>query len=147
MRRLLPEPGEIDDDALVEAYRLPAGRHLRVNFIASLDGAVAIQGRSGGLGSPGDRRVFRVLRALADCVLVGSGTAAAEGYGPVAADSPVGTLRAALGRPATEPIAVVSRRASLTLDDKLLGGPTILVTCDMADPERRAALADAGVDV
>src|SRR5690242_4184673 len=152
MRRLLPEAGDIDDqvlddDALVEAYRLPAGRHLRVNFIASLDGAIAIQGRSGGLGTPGDRRVFRVLRALADCVLVGSGTAAAEGYGPVAADSPVGSLRAALGRPVAEPIAVVSRRASLTPDDKLLGGPTILVTCELADRERRNALAAVGVDV
>jgi riboflavin biosynthesis pyrimidine reductase len=147
VRRLLPPGGELDDGALVDAYRVPAGRHLRVNFIAALDGAVAIQGLSGGLGAPGDRRVFRVLRALADCVLVGSGTAAAEGYGPVAPDSAVGVLRAELGRPATEPIALVSRRASLTPDDKLLGGPTILITCELADPGRRAALSDAGVDV
>jgi riboflavin biosynthesis pyrimidine reductase len=147
MRRLLPEPGDIDDDELVAAYRLPPGRHLRVNFIASLDGVIAIQGLSGGLGTPGDRRVFRVLRALADCVLVGFGTAAAEGYGPVAPDSSVGRLRAALGRPPAEPIAVVSRRASLTPDDKLLGGPTILVTCEVADAGRRDALAGAGVDV
>src|SRR4051812_33544941 len=147
MRRLLPEPGDIDDDALVAAYRLPPGRHLRVNFIASLDGAIAIQGRSGGLGTPGDLRVFRVLRALADCVLVGSGTAAAEAYGPVAPDSPVGRLRAAIGRPVAEPIAVVSRRASLTPDDKLLGGPTVLVTCELAERDRRDALAAAGVDV
>ena len=83
MRRLLPDPAELDDAGLVDAYRVPAGRHLRVNFIASLDGAVTVDGRSGGLGSPGDRRIFNVLRALADVVLVGHGTASAEGYGPM----------------------------------------------------------------
>ncbi len=148
MRRLLPEPGPVPDDgALAEAYRLPAGRSLRVDFVASLDGSVTVEGRSGGLGSPGDERVFRVLRALADVVLVGHGTAAAEGYRPVAADSAVGALRAALGRPPTAPIAVVSRRASLSPGDRLAVPSTLLVTCAAADPGRRAALAAAGVTV
>jgi riboflavin biosynthesis pyrimidine reductase len=148
VRRVLPDHADVPDDAaLAEAYRPPAGRFLRVNFVASLDGVVAVDGRSGGLGSPGDRRVFRVLRALADVVLVGSGTAAAEGYRPVAADSPVGRLRAELGRPVALPVAVVSRRASLDPGDQLTAGPTLLVTCAAADPARRAALADAGVDV
>ena len=115
MRRLLPDPSpDLDDDALVEAYRSPAGCWLRVDFVASLDGAVTVEGRSAGLGSPGDRRVFRVLRALADAVLVGHGSAAAEGYRPVAADSAVGRLRAALGRSVSAPVVVVSRRASRT---------------------------------
>jgi riboflavin biosynthesis pyrimidine reductase len=150
VRRLLPAPGPLDDAGLVEAYRLPAGRTLRVNFVASLDGAITVDGRSEGLGSPGDRRIFRVLRALADVVLVGHGTAAAEGYRPIGVDSPVGRLRASLGRPATAPIAVVSRRASLDAGSRLVmgaGSPTILVTCEAADPGRRSALADAGVTV
>ena len=150
MRRLLPAPGDLDDAALVEAYRLPSGRSLRANFVVSLDGAVAVEGRSGGLGSPGDRRVFRVLRALTDGVLVGHGTAAAEGYRAVAADSPVGRLRTDLGRPATAPIAVVSRRASLDPASGLVTdavSPTILVTCESADADRRAALTAAGVVV
>jgi riboflavin biosynthesis pyrimidine reductase len=148
VRRLLPDPPLTDDDAgLADAYRAPAGRYLRVNFVASLDGVVAVEGRSGGLGSPGDRRVFRTLRALADVVLVGSGTAAAEGYRPVAPDSPVGVLRASLGRPVGLPVAVVSRRASLDPGDQLAGGPTLLVTCAAADPDRRAALTAAGVTV
>ena len=113
MRRLLPDPAELDDAGLVEAYRPPAGRHLRVNFVASLDGSFTVDGRSEGLGTPGDKRIFDLLRALADVVLVGHGTASAEGYGPISADSAVGRLRSALGRPATAPIAVVSRRASL----------------------------------
>jgi riboflavin biosynthesis pyrimidine reductase len=150
MQRLLPDPGPLDDDDLVAAYRLPPGRSLRVNFVASLDGAVTVGGVSEGLGSPGDRRIFTVLRALADAVLVGHGTASAEGYGPIRPESAVGRLRASLGRPVTAPIAVVSRRASLDPAGALAtegDSPTILVTCAAADPARRAALTDAGVTV
>jgi riboflavin biosynthesis pyrimidine reductase len=152
VRRLLPSPGaedtaDLDDDALVAAYRLPAGRSLRVDFVASLDGSITVQGRSGGLGSPGDKRVFRTLRALADVVLVGHGTAAAEGYRPVDADPAVGRLRTAIGRPASAPVAVVSRRASLAPGDRLAVPSTVLVTCAAADAGRRAALADVGVTV
>jgi 5-amino-6-(5-phosphoribosylamino)uracil reductase len=150
VQRLLPSPGPVDEAGLAEAYRLPAGRHLRVNFVAALDGATSVAGRSGGLGSDGDRRVFRVLRALADAVLVGHGTAAAEGYRPVLPDSAVGLLRAGLGREPVAPIVVVSRRASLAPHDQLVTdavSPTVLVTCGAADPARRQALADAGVEV
>jgi riboflavin biosynthesis pyrimidine reductase len=152
MRSLLPDPGELDgrtldDEGLVEAYRLPAGRHVRVNFIASLDGAITVQGRSEGLGSPGDKRVFDLLRALADVVLVGHGTASAEGYGPITPTTRVGRLRAALGRTVTAPIAVVSRRASLAPGDRLAVPSTILITCEAADAGRRSALEAAGVQV
>jgi riboflavin biosynthesis pyrimidine reductase len=145
MHELPHDPAEIAD-----AYGVPPGRHLRVNFVTALDGAITVAGRSGGLGSDGDLRVFRTLRALADVVLVGAGTAAAEGYRPVLPDSPVGQLRARLGRSPVAPIAVVSRRASLSPDDQLVTdavAPTVLVTCAAADPGRRAALAAAGVDV
>ena len=150
MRRLLPDPAELDEAGLIEAYRVPDGRHLRVNFIASLDGAVTVDGLSEGLGSPGDRQIFSTLRALADVVLVGHGTAVAEGYGPVTAGSPVGRLRASVGRPPTASIAVVSQRASLDPASRLVTGavsPTILVTCASSDSGRREALAAAGVVV
>lgn len=151
MRRLLPQPGtDVDDAGLVAAYDVPPGRLLRVNFIASLDGATTVDGRSGGLGTPGDLRVFEVLRALADVVLVGAGTAAAEGYRAVEADSAVGRIRSSLGRPPTMPIAIVSGRASIDPAGGLVVGaasPTILVTCAAADADRRSALADAGVTV
>src|SRR3954465_6633258 len=155
MRRLLPDPAaELSTEDVVAAYRLPPGRALRVNFIASLDGATTVAGRSQGLQSPGAPAVFRVLRALADAVLVGAGTAAAEGYGPMSDDSTVSRMRVELGRPATAPIVVVSRRASLAPAGRLGGGrpaggdsPTICVTCEAADADRRSALRDAGVDV
>jgi riboflavin biosynthesis pyrimidine reductase len=150
MRALLPDPRPIDDEAsLAEAYRAPDGRFLRVNFIASLDGATTVAGRSAGLQMPGDLRVFRMLRALGDVILVGAGTALAEGYGPMEDDPAVVRLRAALGRPETAPMAVVSRRASVPLDTRLIGGaaPSLLVTCEAADPVRRAELQAAGMEV
>src|SRR3954468_15141591 len=147
MRRLLPDPApELSPEDVVEAYRLPPGRAVRVNFIASPDGATTVAGRSRGLQSPGDLLVFRILRALGDAILVGAGTAAAEGYGPMEDDPAVVRLREELGRPPTAPIVVVSRRASVPLDSRLIGGavPSICVTCEAADPARRAALTAAG---
>ncbi len=70
-----------------EAYADPArqtrgGRPwVLSNFIASVDGATTVEGRSGGLAGAGDRAVFGALRELADIVLVGAGTARAERYG------------------------------------------------------------------
>jgi 5-amino-6-(5-phosphoribosylamino)uracil reductase len=83
-------------------------------------------------------------------VLVGHGTAAAEDYRPITPDSAVGRLRASIGRPPTASIVVVSRRASLDPDSRLVTdavSPTVLVTCEAADPRRLEALAAAGVRV
>ena len=148
MRGLLPPGGSsLDGDALADAYRTPAGRWVRANFVHALDGATSVDGASAGLGSDGDKRVFDVLRAWADAVLVGHGTAAAEGYGPVDGDDGVVRLRRELGRPASAPVVVVSRRVSLAPGDLLAVPSTYLVTCGSADETRRAALAGTGVRV
>ncbi|SDG29890.1 dihydrofolate reductase family protein [Klenkia brasiliensis] len=146
MRALVP-PGGLDDTSLAEAYRPPSGRFVRANFVHALDGATSVDGASAGLGSDADQRVFTVLRAWCDAVLVGHGTAAAEDYGPLEADSDVGRLRTELGRPATAPVVVVSRRASLSPGDRLAVPGTWLVTCAASDAERRTALTGAGVRV
>jgi riboflavin biosynthesis pyrimidine reductase len=79
MRMILPTPGdELDDFQLAEAYAFPRERWLRTNMVMSAYGAGAVDGLSGGLSGPGDKRVFGILRVLADVVLVGSGTAVAE---------------------------------------------------------------------
>ena len=59
---------------------------VRMNFVMSLDGAVTVDGRSGGLGDGNDRLAMQVLRSLADVVLVGAGTVRIEGYGGVRVD-------------------------------------------------------------
>jgi 5-amino-6-(5-phosphoribosylamino)uracil reductase len=86
MRVLYPGAGEAEPRALYE-LEPPAGRAAArpwvvVNMIASVDGAVAVDGRSGALGRAGDKAVFQALRDQADVVLVGAGTVRAERYGP-----------------------------------------------------------------
>lgn len=65
---LAPEPGR----------RAP---RIRAVMISSIDGTISVGGRSGGLGTPTDGLVYHAMRARADLVVVGSGTALAEGYG------------------------------------------------------------------
>jgi riboflavin biosynthesis pyrimidine reductase len=72
---------------LAALYRTPRPRvdgrpWVALCMIASLDGAIAVDGRSGGLGNDSDRSVFRTLREAADVILIGAKTAAAEHYGP-----------------------------------------------------------------
>ncbi len=77
------DPTLLDDEALAAHYAYPAdlaAPFVRVNFVSSADGAVTVDGRSGGLGSDADHRVFGMLRQLADVVLVGAGTVRAENY-------------------------------------------------------------------
>src|SRR5690348_7253977 len=109
MRRVLPEPGEVD---LVDAYQ-PRPPHadgamfVRVNMISSLDGAISVEGRSGALGGPPDKQVFGVLRSWADGIVVGAGTMRAESYGPVLMDDAVQRMRCARGQAPVPSIAVV----------------------------------------
>ena len=53
--------------------------------MASLDGAVTLDGYSAGLSGGPDKRVFGLLRMLCDGLLVGAGTLRAEGYRAVSA--------------------------------------------------------------
>jgi riboflavin biosynthesis pyrimidine reductase len=97
-------------------------------MIASLDGAIAVDGRSGGLGNAGDRAVFDALRAAADVILIGARTAAAERYGPAAREG--------------QRIGVVSARGSVDTGRELFtSGSGFLVLPEDGPP------APAGVDV
>ena len=61
---------------------------LRVNMVSTVDGSATGEGgRSGSINNEADERVFHILRGLADAIIVGAGTARAEGYGP--ADPPL----------------------------------------------------------
>jgi riboflavin biosynthesis pyrimidine reductase len=79
---LPPDPRE-ERLAALYAYGPPsrAAHVVRANMVASVDGAAwGPDHRSGSINDDADWRVFRVLRALADVVLIGAGTARAEGY-------------------------------------------------------------------
>ena len=144
MRQLLPYPAEdLTDDDLVAAYAVPPGEHLRVNFVSSADGAVTLDGASGGLGGPGDRRVFQLLRDLADVILVAAGTVRNEGYGYPRFPPDRRARRLAAGRQEWPTFAVVSRRLDLDLSSSLFTDPpvrTVVVAGPDSPADRRAEL-------
>lgn len=151
MRKLYPQPDDAPQADAVGAYldldRLaPPGRPwVAVNMVASLDGATAVEGRSGGLGGPADRRLFQTLRAAADVVMVGSGTFNAEGYGPPRLATELQTLRRERALPPQPRIAVVTGSLRLDLTAPFFTeSPNVpmVLTVGSADPERRAAAAE-----
>ena len=145
MRMILPSPGdELDLLALADVYAYPRDRWLRANFVSSADGAAYVDGKSGGLSSPDDKRVFGVLRVLADVVLVGAGTARVEEYKPARRRPSLAALRE--GRPETQPIAVVTKTLGLNLASPLFteappDARTIVITCAASDAELRTEAA------
>jgi riboflavin-specific deaminase-like protein len=143
MRQLLPSP--VDDVEPYDVYRTPPGRGLvRINMASSIDGRVtAGDGLSGGLTGAGDLAVFEALRALADGVLVGAGTARAEGYGPYRPSDELVARRSADGR--LEPAAIILVSRSLELDPTTAlfteaQTPTIVLTAAASASRATAAL-------
>ena len=139
----IPSGSEVDSDALARLYAFPTqgtGRWLRANMVSSLDGAASgSDGRTGSMNTEADRQVFMLLRALADVVIVGAGTARVEGYRrPRPPAGWLASLRE--GRAQAPSLAVVSRTGNLPLQllappdrrEEAYAGDAILVTCGAA---------------
>ncbi|GAB3080454.1 pyrimidine reductase family protein [Micromonospora schwarzwaldensis] len=75
-----PASGPLTDPQLTALYGRAPQPHLRVNFVASADGAVTLDDYSAGLSGEPDKRVFGLLRMLCDGLLVAAGTLRHEGY-------------------------------------------------------------------
>lgn len=121
----------------------PRGRPwVLANFVAGIDGAISIGGRVGALSSATDKVVFRLLRSLADVVLVGAGTVRAEGYAPPRLPEELREARVARGRPPVPPYAVVSRSLDLDPGAEVFAAEprTIVLTGPASDPAARARL-------
>jgi riboflavin-specific deaminase-like protein len=142
VRQLFPSAVAEPDVNGLYAYPAAGPSWVRGNMVASLDGAVSLDGRSGGLSGDADKAVFRILRSQADVVLAGSGTVTSEHYRPAQAAAMVPGLRA--GRPATPPIAVVTGSLKLDLSTSLFTDAppearTIVITSESCPPDRRKA--------
>src|SRR5689334_3626352 len=88
VRRLLPEPGKVTVDEATTGMRLgdlapPERPYLVLNMVATLDGRITIDGRSGPIGDDADKELFFALRCQADAVMVGGGTIRTERYGRI----------------------------------------------------------------
>jgi riboflavin biosynthesis pyrimidine reductase len=128
-------------DELLARYPRSDRPVLRANFIASADGAVAVDGLSAGLQGPGDKEVFDHLRMICDALVVAAGTVRAERYDALRLTGPARTWRIANGLSPYPLMVVVS--GSLDLDPEQLifsDAPIrpIVLT-------RRAAPADAPI--
>lgn len=147
MQQLIPNSGPTD----VDVHQHYAADWLdtdavRVNFISSADGAASANGLSRELQTPGDNAVFGALRDLADVVLVGAATAAAEGYRPSVPSARRQAIRESFGLGPAPAIAVVSGRLNLDLDAPLYTeaslAPTIVITGPNAPVARRNDIID-----
>ena len=132
--------GDADWAAL---YAYPSGPWLRANMVSSVDGAASLDGVTQGLSSKADRRLFALLRTLADVIVVGAATVRAENYAAVRQHELWPDLRP--GRPPTPPIAVITARLDLDPSSRLIAtapawARTIIITTAQAPADRRAAL-------
>lgn len=112
----LPQLSELDDDALRAHYAPLRAPWFRLNFVATADGAAqGADGLSDTINNAADKRVFHLLRDLADVIIVGAGTARAERY-----------------RPNPKPIVVVSRSGEVPPSLRERQDVLLMATCGHA---------------
>ena len=147
LRRLLPEPGELETEELAGILRLgdrarDERPYVVANMVSSADGRATVAGRSGPLAGEADRQLFHALRASVDAVLAGTGTIAVERYGRLVRDEARRERRAAAGL-APDPLAViVTRSGDVPWDAPLFAAPeqrVIVFTGKAVEPPTDAA--------
>ena len=133
-------------EQLAAHYAYPPGGCLRGSMVSTLDGATSgPDGLSGSISSPPDRVLLSTMRAVSDVVLVGAGTARAEGYRPPRANPAFANLRAAAGQPPAPALAVVSGTGELPESLRTrteAAGQVLVISCAAAGSTRLRRLAD-----
>jgi riboflavin biosynthesis pyrimidine reductase len=130
--------------AAEERHARPGRPWVMTNMIATIDGATAVDGLSGGLGGAGDKAVFMALRAVADVIVAGASTVREEQYRAPTPSDEVMADRVARGQAPRPRIAVVTRSLNLDLDLPLFDGRhrPFIITTESAAPERLEPLAE-----
>jgi riboflavin biosynthesis pyrimidine reductase len=133
VRQLFPPPaaaettvqsvyGDILERAEQTAER--AGRaHVVLNMVSSADGAISLDGLSGGLSGSADKEVFFYLRSIADVILVGASTAREENYGQPKLSDELRAKRASRGQSPLPRIAVTTRSMRIDWSSRLFADP------------------------
>lgn len=106
---------------LASLYRFPEspdkGWWLRANMISTVDGAVTgPDGSSSSINNAADFRVFEVLRALSDVVVVAAGTVRAEGYRNIRTPERLTHLRSRYGMDPHPHLVIVSASGNVPAD-------------------------------
>ncbi|MFM7068433.1 MAG: dihydrofolate reductase family protein, partial [Actinomycetes bacterium] len=125
MRQLLPSALDVQDLAfLISSDERPAHIDrpwLLANMVSSVDGAVAVDGRSGALGGEPDAEMFGAVRSVPDAILVGAGTARAERYRRPQ-PGPNSARRRSRGQSDAPALAVVTNSGWFPDDQPFFGG-------------------------
>jgi riboflavin biosynthesis pyrimidine reductase len=132
-------------DGLVALYPRNPSPTVRVNFIASADGAVTVDGLSGGLHGPGDKEIFDSLRMVCDALIVAAGTVRAENYDALRLTPAAREWRLAHGLPEFPLMVICSRSLDLDLDQLVFSDAPIrpiVVTTTTAPAEKVTEVAD-----
>jgi riboflavin biosynthesis pyrimidine reductase len=113
-------------------------------MVESVDGAAqSPRGGTETLSSVGDRRVLGTIRALADAVIVGAGTARTEGYRALRPRERYVSRRIANGQAEAPVLVLVSKSLDLDPASSLFSEApvrTTIVTVHSASADRAAAL-------
>lgn len=147
MDQIFPNPvDDVDPKQILETDERQSisGRPwVAMNMISSIDGAIEVDGVSGGLGGPPDKRMFSALRAMADVILVGAGTVIAEDYRRPQTPPAIQELRVARGQSALPQIAIVSNSLSIEPSQRVFDAeaPPLVITHSAASPQRRGELS------
>lgn len=142
MRQLvpsLPHGGDVTAlEALADSPTVAGRPAVRICMVQSLDGVVAVDGRSGPLSGDADRAFYLACRSLADIVLVGAQTMRAEGYGPAKLTPHLVNARLDRGQAPLPRIAVVTRSMGLDFTSPFFRDARarpVIVTCASAPTE------------
>ena len=150
LSRLAPEAPRPAHELLAEVRATERARDDRpfvfVNMVATADGRAAYQGRTEALGGEADLEQLLELRAIADAVLIGTGTLIAEGYARLVGGQERRGRRRAAGL-AEDPAAVLlSRRFDIPWEVGLFEAseqPVLIYTgADAGEPPPTAAPVD-----
>lgn len=121
-------PGSQIGEDEIDALYASTDPLLRLNFVATLDGAAnGPDGVSGSINSDADHQGFAAMRRAADVLLVGAGTVRAEEYGP-----------------AKTPLIVVSSKP--TLPQSAQGANVVLATTESSGAAESDVVWICGTD-
>jgi riboflavin biosynthesis pyrimidine reductase len=138
-------PEVVGRKRLAAHYAYPPDGCLRASMVSTVDGATSgADGLSGSISSAPDRVLLSTMRAVSDVVLVGAGTARAEGYRPPRANPAFAGSRAAAGQPPAPVLAVVSGTGDLPQSLRAAGpttGQVLVISCAAAGSRRLRDLA------
>jgi len=143
-------PSAVENVDVVELYATddrppPEGRPWVVgNMIASIDGAIAVNGLSGGLGGPADKSVFSAIRGVADIIVAASGTVISENYRRPQTPERIQQMRVERGQTPFPRLAIVSGTLSIDADHRVFDPDArpLIITHRNAPDNRRDDLAD-----